>query len=134
MEVWKKWNPLKRTISNLSLKILNDVEALNIIFKDNDEDITFKLEGGWFSYKATNKKAFLKKLEFLRRQKDISIPEHTPLFIVEGSDYLNWLKEESHGVYEYGNFNMQQFVFIGSNLVFEVLATCEPEVVIEKTA
>ena len=128
MEVWKEWNPWEKTIYRGALEIINDVEALNIIFKQKDGDIVAQYTGGWFSYKATISKFFEKKIEHLKQQKNINIPQDRYVFKVENADYRQWLREESYGIYEYGNFKIEHFVYVGSNIVFEVLATCDPKI------
>ncbi|HRN77881.1 MAG TPA: hypothetical protein PLU71_01460 [Candidatus Dependentiae bacterium] len=45
-------------------------------------------------------------------------------------NYARWLEDESYGFYEAANLN--NFVFIGTNKVFEVLAGYKPEVVLEE--
>lgn len=128
MEIWKPFNIANEPTLKRQIEIANNTESLNAIFKQANKNIIAQYTGGWYSYKVTISIAFEEKIKFLRQHKKINIPQDVFIFKVENSDYLQWLKEESYGVYEYGNFKMEHFVFIGSNIVFEVLATCEPTI------
>lgn len=136
MEKWNKWLPVTEIVSPFYIDtILNDIKSLDITLKSKTQkkSIVIIFEGDMYSQRVIQKKYFLKTIKLLKKHYDDTLFDGWPLFTVEHSNYLKWVEEESYGFYERDNknFKMNHYVFLGSNLVFEMVTPEVPKVIIK---
>lgn len=134
MEIWNKLIPSESFFSSFYIdSIVSDSEGLFITLKNDSigESIKVIFDGSMFSNRTTQKNSFSKTIESL----DETFCKSWSFFKVENSDYLEWLKEQSYGIYENEreDYKMKHYVLIGSNLVFEVLTPGYPEISIKNS-
>ncbi len=132
MEIWEKWVPVEGIFSRFYIDTIeNNTEGVFITLKNNNlkKSIEIIFDGSMYSDCVTQRDGFLKKISELKKKYGTVFCNDWSLFKVENSDYLQWLKEESYGVYAGdGEYKMRHFVILGSNLIFEILAPYEPTV------
>ena len=130
METWKELNISSEIKLASRIEIFHNVEELQIIFKVNKKCIKVSYAEPWFSYRATPANLFFKKGECQTKEKTKNRQFPIGLYHVENSEYLRWLHRVSNGVHEHFNRKLEHYVFIGSNLVFEILTIDDPEFVV----
>ncbi|HRN77882.1 MAG TPA: hypothetical protein PLU71_01465 [Candidatus Dependentiae bacterium] len=117
---WKKWKPEVDIFPNFCIKAIdNTTEGLFINLKneiDND-NIVIMINVIWFSYRVIKIENCSKTIERLKEIEGPDFFDSWSLFEVEDSNYLKWFEKESLGIYE----GVKHYVFMGYNLVFEVL-------------
>jgi len=123
---WKKWTPKGNVFPKFDIEFIdNNTKGIFIKLKNNYEYsqsmiVTFCVM--WFSYKVIKTKDYCRTIEILKKQKGPDFVDSWSLFEVEDSDYLRWVQEESHGVYEdYDGPKIKHYVFMGTNIIFEIL-------------
>lgn len=120
--IWKKWLPRLDIFSKFYIESIdNNTEGFFITLKNDmaNESITVIIDTMCFSYRSTPTKYCLNKIEKLKQKKEL---ETWSLFEIENSDYLKWVQEESHGIYESSeNYKIKHYIFAGTNIIFEVL-------------
>ena len=115
----KTWETVKNNYSQFYIDdVVNDTEGTFVTLHsiNTDEKITIIFDGSLFSCKGT------------RRNYHPYQSIKTGIYEKEDSQYLTWLSEESDGVYENEYNKMIHYIFVGYDLVFEILALAPPKV------
>jgi hypothetical protein len=135
MEQWEKWCPVIGIPKRIYKESLFDNESgLIITFKaeDNQKKLIVNFDGIVVSYRNTDEGALIKTLDYLDKNYGQLFYSEWSLFKVQNSTYIQWLKEESLGIYE--SQEIYHYVFYTPDEAIEVLATYTPIVnIIDRT-
>ena len=108
-------------------KIIDDERGLRIkLIFENNLQIEFVFETSVISYNVCDEGRRLKTLDIILNQYGADFFGACPVYMVENSNYLKWLHEESYDIIS--RYTIYHFVFLTSNEVIDVLATHSPKV------
>ena len=127
-EQWIKWEPLSTLNNDFSGDFYTDCVIISqngfkIIMRDhnNEKKIHIKFKFSVSAYRKTD------KLYAWPMQKDF-LHDGSYLYKVINSKYIQWLSDISNELSNTVQPNMQHFVMISENSIFEVLDSAEPEI------
>lgn len=128
-EQWIKWEPLEGLPQKMYLeRMIDDKNGISLKFKSESDDISIQVifEDSVLSLRNTDEGRRLKTLDFLVNTHGKDFSSKWSLFKVTDSSYVKWFNEESFGIY--ADYNVEHYVFLTPNDVFEVLSTYAPKI------
>lgn len=112
------------------IDVVNDTEGLYIRLKLENQkpDITVTFSGSLTTYTVTPKKYLIPIFAEIQKHYEDAFLEAS-CFVIESSDYLTWVYEESYGFYnenEPVDIKLKHYMILGNNLAFEILTNETP--------
>ncbi|WP_214784273.1 hypothetical protein [Exiguobacterium sp. s183] len=130
MNEWEKWIPLESIPARLYKEsLIDDGDSLRIILSDETEGqkYSFLFDCLVLSYRNSDEGSRIRMLEHLDKHYAHLEYGNWTLFKVKNSSYLEWFAQESFERYE-GMGEVEQYVFLTSNDVIEVLSVDPPTI------
>lgn len=126
MEKWTKWNPIDSISQRLDfISFLYDENGILIRLRDLASNSDFELRyESVFSFRNTDEGRRLKLLSVLTENYGDAFYKEWSIFKVESSEYIEWLNEETYGMYEH--YETEHHVYITPNDILEILTAHVP--------
>lgn len=130
MEKWNRWVPLENLQPKYDVDSISDsFEGLKIILsdiKDTSKKVVFTFDGLIDSYRSSDEGFALRKLDDLGKNYGENFYKNWTFFTVEHSDYIQWLSNESCGIYDL--IPKKHYSFLAANTIVDVISLEEPKV------
>lgn len=129
-EKWSLWQPIPKTSKEYNLKSYStdyDSGLQFIVTDDSNKKISITLEGYICSYRITNESFFMETLLFLKENYGEDFYVNNKFFIIENSEYLEWIKKQVDPIaFEYYSF--KHYCIFLHNEIIDIISDYEPEV------
>lgn len=134
-EQWVKWEPIKGLFQKYYIEsILDSINGFEIVLfegHDKKEKVHVVFENSIDAYKCSEEGFRLKTIWELGDKYGKDFYGDWTFFKVINSRYLQWLSEESVGMYD--SLSFIHFSFLVADSVLDVVTTYEPKVKIIKS-
>ena len=130
-EQWIPWTPIENLAQEYDIEYISEsYEGLKIVLfdvKDSNKKVQLLFEESILSYRSTDESFRCKLMYDISEKygKEALVPG--TFFKVEHSTYIQWLSEQSNTISD--SFFLTHFSLIAKNYVFDVIATCEPKII-----
>lgn len=129
-EKWSLWQPIPKISKEYNLESYStdyDYGLKFIVTDDTNKKISITLEGYICSYRITNESFFMETLLFLKGNYGEDFYVNNKFFIIENSEYLEWIKKQVDPIaFEYYNF--KHYCIFLHNEIIDIISDYEPEV------
>jgi hypothetical protein len=120
-EQWVKWEPIAGLAEHYNIdEVLNTVDGLSIVLSKTDGNNDVKIRVTFDTIEA-----YRSTYETFRIKISDQYMGWT-FFRIENSEYLQWLSEQSHGMYD--DFKFLHFAIATDDTVLDIIAKHEPKV------
>lgn len=129
-EKWIHWQPIPKNskqyhLESYSTNYENGLQF--IIIDDNHKKISITLSGYICSYRITNESFFMETLIFLKTNYGENYYINNKFFIIENSEYLEWIKKQVDPI-AYEVYKFKHYCIFTSNEIIDIISNYEPEV------
>jgi hypothetical protein len=128
---WQLWHPLTETSGEYYIKSHHDdFENLKFVLSkyetENNTEIHVTFKSGFEAYRKTNESYRLRLWAYLDETHSDLERAKWPLLIVEDSEYLKFLSEESASFSDY--VNHKHYCIMDSEWIFDIASQQQPRV------
>lgn len=129
-EKWIKWEPIKNLSRKYYLEsLVENHDGLKIMLSSAENDakqILIYFQDSVKAYRKTDESFILLTLHYLGENYGSAFYGNWDFFIVENSEYLNWIIKQSHEIYEPHDF--KHYCILASDVMIDIIAGYEPTV------
>lgn len=129
-EKWNRWEPIKGLSKNYYCESLIDTpdDGFQIrLFDNNNKKLQISFPDSVEAYRSTDENFIYETLEYLETHYGKEFYENWTFFKVKNSEYLEWIKKQSGGIFEI--YQLEHYCIWTVNCRIDIINNYDPKII-----